>query len=134
MPNVLVVEDDQALRDVYVVILESARHEVEAAPNGKIALDMCGQNHYDLLLLDLKMPVMDGVTFLKQVCWDRYGRPKIIVFSNLPSGSAIDEVRHMGVDGQIVKSSLTPRDLIKKVDEILSPSCGAREPQKYSHR
>jgi two-component system chemotaxis response regulator CheY len=119
-PAVLVIEDDKPLRDVYVLILESAGYYVDAAANGQIALEKCGQQDYDLLLLDLRMPVMDGVSFLKHAhLSDQTHRPKVIIFSNLPSGAALEEAWHLGVDGQIMKSSLTPQGLLHKVDYLL---------------
>jgi CheY-like chemotaxis protein len=112
MATVLLVEDDNILREVYVTILRAGGFNVDAAANGKIALELCAKATYDLILLDLMMPVLDGVGFLKQTNMKHTApKTKVVLFSNLSSGSLIEEARALGVDDHVLKSNLTPKSL-----------------------
>ena len=67
MSKILLVEDEKILRDAYAILLGSqSEYSVDTATNGKEALELCKQNKYDLILLDLMMPVLDGMGFLKE--------------------------------------------------------------------
>jgi two-component system chemotaxis response regulator CheY len=62
--NILVVEDEDGIRDLLKDMLEDAGYEVQAVPHGRAALDLLETWSPDLILLDLRMPVMDGWQFL----------------------------------------------------------------------
>lgn len=64
--RILVVEDDDGIRDLVDLVLSSAGYEVLTAPNGAAALQLVGHVHPDLVLLDMRMPVMDGWEFARQ--------------------------------------------------------------------
>lgn len=116
MSKILVVEDDKTLREVYATILRFADYTVGVASNGKVALELCAKNHYDIILLDLMMPILDGVGFLKQAYLDKTSpNTKVIIFSNLSSGSLIEEALRLGVEEHVLKSHLTPHDLVELV-------------------
>lgn len=59
-PRVLVVEDDDGIRDLVDIVLSSAGYEVLTASDGAAALQVVSEIHPDLILLDMRMPVMDG--------------------------------------------------------------------------
>jgi two-component system, chemotaxis family, chemotaxis protein CheY len=61
---ILVVEDDQEIRDFLALVLEGEGYAVRTAPNGAVALDLLRQQAADLILLDMRMPVMDGWAFV----------------------------------------------------------------------
>jgi DNA-binding response OmpR family regulator len=65
-PRVLVVEDDDGIRDLVDIVLSTAGYEVLTAPNGAAALQLVGQTRLDLVLLDMRMPVMDGWEFARR--------------------------------------------------------------------
>lgn len=64
--RILVVEDDDSIRDLVDLVLSTAGYEVLTAPNGAAALQIVGQARPDLVLLDMRMPVMDGWEFARQ--------------------------------------------------------------------
>jgi adenylate cyclase len=67
-PKVLLVDDDDAVRDVVSRLMIADGWEVDEAPDGQVALEQLAiANHYDLILLDLMMPVMDGFEFLLEM-------------------------------------------------------------------
>jgi CheY-like chemotaxis protein len=64
--RILVVEDDDNIRDLVDIVLSSAGYEVLTASDGASALEVVGSTHPDLVLLDMRMPVMDGWEFARQ--------------------------------------------------------------------
>ena len=64
--RILVIDDEENMRHMLAVLLEKEGYQVENASNGKQGLDLASENFYDIILCDLKMPVMDGMTFLKK--------------------------------------------------------------------
>lgn len=66
MPTVLVIEDDPDMREIERATLGSAGHEVMVATNGREGLDALEQQRPCVIVLDLMMPVMDGLTFLAE--------------------------------------------------------------------
>jgi signal transduction histidine kinase/ActR/RegA family two-component response regulator len=65
--NVLLVEDNFLNQKVVIATLEKAGHKVELAENGKIALELFYKNEYDLILMDIQMPIMDGIEATKSI-------------------------------------------------------------------
>lgn len=112
MRRILVVEDDPVLREVYKTILSTQPYICDTAMNGKEALEKCQTNSYDLILLDLMMPVMNGIGFLENYKDIDTMKSKIIILSNLSSGKEIERVREIGVLKSLVKSDLSPSQLI----------------------
>lgn len=65
--SILVIDDEEAVRKSFALALEKTEYEVETAENGKIGLDRFGQEKFDLVFLDLKMPGMSGVETLLKI-------------------------------------------------------------------
>jgi CheY-like chemotaxis protein len=125
--KLLVVEDDVAIREAFSIILNlSGIYDITTAENGQIALDLCVNNTYDLILLDIMMPVLDGPGFLKEyTALYPSDVTKIIIMSNLSSGSELSITQDYGVEKSVLKSSLTPEKLMSIVAEVLEQRSGA---------
>jgi two-component system response regulator PilR (NtrC family) len=67
MAKILVVDDDQGIRDFLEIMLSREGYEVTCAPDANKALHQCKKEKYDLILTDLKMPKIDGIEFLKEI-------------------------------------------------------------------
>jgi signal transduction histidine kinase/DNA-binding response OmpR family regulator len=82
--RVLLVEDNELNREVALGLLEDAQISIESAENGEIAVQMVGKNDYDLVLMDMQMPVMDGITATKSIRSDprRKSLPVIAMTAN----------------------------------------------------
>lgn len=78
--RIMIVEDEPLLRDTLEQLLQFSGFTVLTAGNGKEALDKLAQNPVDLVLSDIKMPVMDGVEMLRHIR-ATYGGLKVIFFS-----------------------------------------------------
>jgi len=121
MAKVLIVEDEKALSEAYELVLKKEGHDVEVAANGEEALEACQKTTPDLILLDLRMPRMDGVEFLKKLEPSKtMPKTKIIIFSNYDSHDEIDSAYTLGASRYILKAWSSPSDLIKVVNETLS--------------
>lgn len=120
MAKILIVEDEKALNEAYELILKREGHKVEIAFNGQEGLDKSATLKPDLILLDLRMPKMDGVTFLKNLePAKNLPKAKIIVFSNYDNHQEIDSAFELGADRYILKAWSSPAELVKVVRETL---------------
>lgn len=119
--SILIVEDDHALNDAYTMILEGAGHTVSRAFDGKAALEHLAQHgDPDIILLDLRMPVLDGIGFLKEYHPVEHPSTTIVVFSNYDAHKDIDEAYSLGVERYVLKARAAPKDLLHLVDGIMS--------------
>jgi CheY-like chemotaxis protein len=87
-PLVLVIDDDPDLRELLAISLAGEQLEVESAANGKEALDHIARRLPDLILLDMKMPVMDGWEFCRRLDGSGAKRPPIVVVTAAYNPSA----------------------------------------------
>lgn len=123
MSKILIVEDEKILMEAYTILLESQGYDLSTAVNGEDAYVLCKEQQFDLILLDLMMPVLDGVGFLKKTNPAKtMPHTKVIIMSNLSSGEALTEALQLGAHHHVVKSSLGPRELIAMVESHLADS------------
>ena len=116
MRKLLVIEDDKTLREAYCMVLSTGPYEIDVACNGKEALDKCQGKVYDLILLDLMMPVLDGVGFLEQFALPHGKLPsKVIVLSNLSSGTDLAKAMKLGAYKSVLKADISPNQLLSRV-------------------
>lgn len=114
--KILVVEDENFLRDLYVQILKDEGFQVDQARDGEEAFQMLSDNQYDLTLLDVIIPNMDGLQVLEAL---RKANPEIknevVLLTNLGQDLVIAKALEFGVRGYIIKSDFTPDELIKEI-------------------
>jgi CheY-like chemotaxis protein len=114
MRKILLVEDDDVLRETYATILSTEPYLLDAAANGREALDKCNVTTYDLILLDLMMPVLDGVGFLEKFV-PASPLTRIIVLSNVSPGDLLDKAMKLGAHRNVLKADLSPKQLLALV-------------------
>src|SRR4051812_17057579 len=96
--SVLVVDDDIDGCDAVVRFLAKAGHTTRCVPNGREALIALTSLTPDVVILDMRMPEMDGITFLEVIrCYLRWSYLPVIVLSALSDGPMIDRAEQMGV-------------------------------------
>lgn len=119
--TILIVEDDTDLNSAYEMILTSSGYRVATAYNGKEALETLERDgDPDIIFLDLRMPVMDGIEFLKHYDAPSHEGTTIIVFSNYDAKKEVDEAYELGADRYVLKARAAPKELIKIVEDIAS--------------
>ena len=109
-PRVLVVDDEASIRDLLAKTLALAEYDVDLAPDGRAALDRLRIIPYDLLITDLKMPGVDGLTVIREARRLKTDLPVIIITGFSNEASAIEAV-NLGVSGYLTKPFRVPRVL-----------------------
>ncbi|PYR26759.1 MAG: hypothetical protein DMF92_17800 [Acidobacteria bacterium] len=109
-PRVLVVDDEASIRDLLSKTLALAEYEVDVAPDGRSALERMRMYAYDLLIADLKMPGMDGLTVIREAKRYKVDLPVIIITGFSTESSAIEAV-NLGVAGYLTKPFRVPQVL-----------------------
>src|SRR5581483_10905332 len=113
MAKVLVVEDDDVIRAAYQIVLKRQGHFVTTATNGAEALGLALQHTPHVILLDMLMPQMSGLQFLKSYKPHRPPETKVVALSNIEDYR--QEAYNHGVDEFWVKASFTPGEVATKV-------------------
>ena len=109
-PRVLVVDDEASIRDLLAKTLALAEYDVDLAPEGRTALERLRIIPYDLLITDLKMPGVDGLTVIREARRLKADIPVIIITGYSTESSAIEAV-NLGVSGYLTKPFRVPRVL-----------------------
>ena len=119
--RVLVVDDEASIRDLLSKTLALAEYEVDTAADASSALDRVRGVAYDLLIADLKMPGMDGLTLIRQVKRMRSDLPVIIITGFSTESSAIEAV-NLGVAGYLTKPFRVPQVLAAAAKALGAPA------------
>lgn len=119
MTKVLIIEDNETLNEAYKLILEKDGHEVTTAFNGEEGLEKLKDVSPDLILLDMLMPKMDGLEFLRHFTPSKYPKTTVIILSNLNEDEQVEEARKLGAHRYILKANTSPRELAIKVNHII---------------
>jgi len=116
--KILIVEDEQAVGQALVDKMTKTGFKVFWAKNGKEGLSMALEEKPDLILLDIIMPVMDGIAMLKKLRQDNWGeKVPVIVLSNLTEAETTAETLESGVHDYLIKTDWTLEQLAQRVQE-----------------
>ncbi len=119
--KILLVDDDEFLLDMYSLKFREAGFELDTAKTGEDALDKLKTQTYDVILLDIIMPVLDGFEVLVRMRKENLGRGAIIiVLSNLGQKEDVERGLQLGAVDYVVKAHFTPREVVEKVKFHLS--------------
>ncbi len=119
MTKVLIIEDNETLNEAYKLILEKDGHEVMTAFNGEEGLDAFKKFNPDLILLDMLMPKMNGLEFLRSFEPEKHPEITIIILSNLNEDEQVEEARKLGAHRYILKANTSPRELATRVNHFI---------------
>jgi len=101
-PRVLVVDDEASIRDLLSKTLALAEYDIDTAPDGRTAVGRLRAGQYDLLITDLKMPGMDGLTLIREARQLAPTLPIVIITAYSTETSAIEAI-NLGVSGYLTK-------------------------------
>ncbi|MFH1749988.1 MAG: response regulator [bacterium] len=114
--KILVVEDDKDIRTVLVKKLKLEKFSVSEAKNGKEGLEITKSKKPDLILLDIQMPVMDGLAYLKELRAEKWGENiPVIMLTNLSDNEKIAEAVKYNASEYLVKSDWKMEDVVQKI-------------------
>ena len=118
--TVLIVEDEQSMQRALKNKLEHAGYAVRVADDGEAALTALRDAAPDLVLLDLIMPKLDGISVLRQIKNDEALRSvPVVILTNLSSGDKVAEAMQLGTFDFLVKANYSLSDVLKKVSDRL---------------
>ena len=120
MAKIAIIEDDQAISQMYRFKFEADGFEVETAENGKLGLELCQSMQPDIILLDLMMPEMNGDEMLAELRKTSWGKNiKVVILTNKGEQEIPPAVKTLGVSAVILKADMTPRQVAELVQKKL---------------
>jgi DNA-binding response OmpR family regulator len=120
LKSILLVEDDEFIRELYKRQFEKAGFHIDAAMNGADGFALARENVYDLLLLDIMMPDMTGIDLLNKLRQEEKTKSTQVIFlTNLGQEKIMEEGKALGALGYLIKSDFTPDQLIEEVKKIV---------------
>jgi DNA-binding response OmpR family regulator len=120
MQNILLVEDDPFLIDIYTTKLKESGFLVEVASDGEEAIRKVKEKPFDLMLLDIVLPKLDGWDILRQIKADSKLKDlKIIIISNLSQKEEVERGMNLGVEKYLIKAHYTPSEVVKEIKKVL---------------
>ncbi|MCI5593041.1 MAG: response regulator transcription factor [Clostridia bacterium] len=126
MPKILIVDDEQKIREVIREYSEFNGYEVEEAADGMEAVSLCRLNDYDLIIMDIMMPKLDGYSACKEI--KKTKNIPVIMLS--ARGEEYDKLFgfELGIDDYVVKP-FSPKELMARVNAVLARSSAKQEEQ-----
>jgi CheY-like chemotaxis protein len=125
--TVLLVEDESKISDTFKKQLDLiGGFKVTIVENGQEAIDILNKNDYDIILLDLVMPEMDGLAFLERLrdeeAMGEKAKLPVIAFTNVTSDRVKEKAEKLGIKDYIVKTDIEPQELISKINSVIEGS------------
>lgn len=122
--KILVVEDDQFLRDLYKELLVEEGYDTDLAEDGEVGFEKMHNGGYDLILLDIMLPKIDGLEAMRRLKNKPPKSPNgpIVLLTNLGQDSIIKEGFNLGASGYLIKSSMNPDQVLSEVKVFLVKS------------
>ncbi len=124
-PSILVIEDERFISELYTRALQKAGYKVETSADGEQALFTAVNNHFDVILLDIMLPTMNGVDLLYKMKSDHVQpamTSKIIITTNLDQKEETRSKIEKLADGYLIKAEITPRELVNYVNQVIGRS------------
>lgn len=120
--SILLIEDDIFLRELVSIKLKDAKYNVIEASDGEEGLKKLLSESYDLVLLDIMLPLKTGFEVLEdfQAKKDKGFTPKIIILSNLNEQSKINKCLKLGAVDYIIKAHYSPTEIVSKINELIN--------------
>jgi DNA-binding NtrC family response regulator len=116
--KILIVDDDEVVRRSYLRSLESCSCNVEAASNGEEALQAMEQSPVDVVLLDMRMPGLDGLTVLRTIK-QKWPESEVVVITGYPTVDSAKEAVRLGAFDYLAKP-VGPQDVINVTDSAIT--------------
>jgi DNA-binding response OmpR family regulator len=121
MPKIAIIEDDQAISQMYRFKFEAEDFQVETAENGKLGLGLVEEMKPDIILLDLMMPEMTGDEMLAAMRKTAWGKDiKVVILTNKGEQEIPEAVKKLNVSAVILKADMTPRQVAELVKKTLA--------------
>lgn len=118
---ILIVEDDNFVRELYQHAFERRGFETKVAEDGEKALKVVKETKFDTILLDIMLPKVDGIEVLRRIKEDPSTKNiPVVILSNLGQDEIIKRALEVGAKAYIVKSLYTPEQVVEEVRSVIS--------------
>lgn len=134
-PRLIIIEDEEPIRELYKRQLTLAGMQTDGFANGKEGLEAISKTQYNLLLLDIMLPDMNGLEILKQIKTNPATKAlPVLLLTNLGQDAVIKEGFQLGAEGYMIKAAYTPDQIVQEVKNILqrtqqTPATSPQQPQ-----
>ena len=119
MATILAVDDSASMRQMVSFTLKGAGHDVTEAENGQAALDIAKTKQFDLVISDVNMPVMDGITLIKELrALPEYKFTPLLMLTTESGDDKKQQGKAVGATGWIVKP-FNPDQLLATINKVL---------------
>jgi DNA-binding response OmpR family regulator len=124
MKKILLVEDDPFLIDIYQKKLKDSGFRVEVAKDGEKALEILKEKNFDLMLLDIVLPKIDGWKILEEIKEMKKEKKdleemKIVIWSNLGEKEDVKKGLSLGATSYLIKANFTPSEVVREIEKLL---------------
>lgn len=124
--KILIIEDEQDIRELYAEVLRDEGYEVHEAWDGEIGSVEASSGKYQLILLDIMLPKRDGLQILKDLkAKPELSKIPVILLTNLSTDTVIKEGFSLGATSYVIKSEMTPDQIVAEVQKVLAPAPAA---------
>ena len=114
--HVLIIEDEPDIREAMAEAVADAGFIVSTAENGSVGLEKALQDHPDLILLDIIMPIMDGHEMLRKLRLDSWGKnAKVVVLTSMDDVKNVATAHQGSITDYLIKAHSSLDDIVKKV-------------------
>ena len=119
--KILIVDDDEFLLDMYATKFKGAGFEVDIAQDGETVLEKMKKNAYQVILLDVVMPQLDGFELLRRLRKEKKNIKEtlIVYLTNLGQREDIDKAKSLGANDFLIKANFTLDDVIEKINTTI---------------
>lgn len=119
--TILIVEDDKIALDLYSKTLKQEGYNIITASNGKSAIEKAAEQNWDIMLLDILLPDIDGLEVLKTIkSKNNLKNKKILLLTNLKREAVAKQAFNLGAEGYLIKSEIaSPKKLIKEISTVI---------------
>lgn len=117
--DVLLIEDNDKTRDLYEQMLESEGIDVDTASDGFDGYRKVKATSYKLILLDIMMPLLDGVALLQKMRAEGV-KSDVAIFTNLSREEILGQVKKYGIVDYFVKSDINPDQFVQRVKKLIN--------------
>jgi len=119
--KIAIIEDDQAISQMYRIKFEAEGYQVETAENGVLGLELAENMMPDIMLLDLMMPEMNGDEMLAKMRKTDWGKnTKVVILTNTGEQEIPETLKDLNVSAVILKADMTPRQVAELVKQQLA--------------
>lgn len=118
--KILMIEDDEFIRELYSRQVKNAGYDIESTPSGKEGLDFLAKNHYDLLMLDLNIPDVSGFQILENLQKSPKENMVVMILSNVAQDEFVKKGLDLGASAFVIKSTYTPEQVVTEIKSLLS--------------